>query len=49
MLPQAKTHLCDAEWLNCVSPKRIEISRRGPAGNFGSKSSLDMCSCLVYS
>ena len=21
MLPQAKTRLCDAEWLNCVSPK----------------------------
>ena len=23
MLPQAKTRLYDAEWINCVSPKKI--------------------------
>src|SRR4051812_14285873 len=31
MLPQAKTCLCDAEWLNCVSP--ISIVQLAPLGN----------------
>jgi hypothetical protein len=25
MLPQEKTRLCDAEWLNCVSPIVIRM------------------------
>src|SRR5215211_9224926 len=30
MLPQAKTCLCDAEWLNCLSPTRIDLGEAKP-------------------
>jgi len=34
MLPQAKTRLCDAEWLNCVSPNTLKkhLAAAGTAG-----------------
>jgi hypothetical protein len=29
MLPQAKTRLCDAEWINCVNPMCIFFGLQG--------------------